>query len=210
MKIRPESWIIMWRKQCMDFDKTASDECLALCLKDGNRDAFNELMSRYKGRLHAFICRYVADREEAYDLLQESFINIYQKIHLYDPKRKFSTWAFQVALNKCRDWGRKRALAQALPFSSLKKTGDGLNFLENIADPGADPEHIYAGRKALEVVANAVANLPEKLKAPLIMCVLEDMSQEECAGILSVSQKTVETRIYRARKKLTEITSLLS
>jgi RNA polymerase sigma-70 factor (ECF subfamily) len=82
-----------------------------------------------------------------------------------------------------------------------------VDFLENIADQGADPEHLLADKKELEALARAVSKLPEKLKVPLIMCVLEDMSQEECAGILGVSQKTVETRIYRARKRLLESSS---
>ncbi|MCF6196259.1 MAG: RNA polymerase sigma factor [Emcibacter sp.] len=188
----------------MSIDPQASDEKLARWLQQGAHGAFDEIMSRYKGRLYAFICRYVADREEAYDLVQESFINIYQKIHLYDANRKFSTWAFQVALNKCRDWGRKKTLAKMVPFSSMGSAEEGFNFLDNIADQGADPEHALMGKTELESLAHLVAKLPEKLKVPLIMCVLEDMSQEECATILGVSQKTVETRIYRARKKLSE------
>lgn len=188
----------------MGFDNKASDESLAHRLKEGNHAAFDELMSRYKSRLYSFICRYIADRDEAYDLLQESFINIYQKIHLYDTNRRFSTWAFQIALNKCRDWGRKNAIRRVLPFSALSSTDDSLDFIGNIADQGADPEHILQGKRELEVLAKAVSKLPEKLKSPLIMCVLEDMSQEECAVILGVSQKTIETRIYRARKKLQE------
>lgn len=189
---------------CMPIDQGASDEKLALWLKEGRNEAFNELMSRYKSRLYAFICRYVADREDAYDLLQESFINIYQKIDLFDTNRRFSTWAFQIALNKCRDRGRKNALQRMISFSAFNQTDETINFLENIADQGADPEHILIGKKELEALARAVSTLPDKLKVPLIMCVLEDMSQEECAGILGVSQKTVETRIYRARKKLSE------
>jgi len=110
MKSKPRFLMIMWRKQCMDFDRKASDESLALWLKEGNHDAFTELMSRYKGRLYGFICRYIADRDEAYDLLQESFISIYQKIHLYDTDRRFSTWAFQIALNKCRGLGKKECV----------------------------------------------------------------------------------------------------
>ncbi|VAW00517.1 hypothetical protein MNBD_ALPHA01-847 [hydrothermal vent metagenome] len=194
----------------MDFDDKASDETLAVLIKDGAHNAFDEIMSRYKARLYAFICRYVADRDEAYDLLQESFINIYQKIHLYDPDRKFSTWAFQVALNKCRDWGRKNAIRRMLPFSALGRADEDMDFLANIADQGADPEHALIGKSELEILARAVAKLPEKLKTPLIMCVLEDMPQDECAAILGITRKTVETRIYRARKKLTELTSLTS
>lgn len=187
----------------MDFDRADSDENLARWLKKGHHGAFDELMARYKGRLHAFICRYIADREEAYDLLQECFISIYRKIELYDPDRRFSTWAFQIALNKCRDWGRKNSLRRLLPFSALDKTGDENGyFLENIADPGASPEDILSDRRELEQLALAIRELPDKLKSPLIMCVLDGMSQDDCAAILDVSRKTVETRIYRARQKL--------
>ena len=191
----------------MDFDKTASDESLALWLKEGRKDAFTELMSRYKGRLHGFICRYIADRDEAYDLLQETFISIYQRIHLYDTNRRFSTWAFQIALNKCRDWGRKNAVMRLIPFSVFSPTDDTRGFLDNLPDPVADPEHVLMGKMELTVLAQAVAKLPEKLKSPLIMCALQDMSHEECGSILGVSPKTVETRIYRARKKLSGTTS---
>lgn len=190
----------------MAFDNTASDEELARQLYKGNQRAFDELMIRYKARLYSFICRYVADQDEAYDLLQESFINIYQKIHLYDQNRKFSTWAFQIALNKCRDWGRKKAIARVLPFSSFNKTEDNIDFFENTSSNEANPEQILIAKRELENIARAVKNLPDKLKTPLIMCVLEGMSQEECARILDVSSKTVETRIYRARKKLGETT----
>jgi len=199
--------MIMLRMRCMSIDQTASDEKLARLLQEGSHGAFDDIMSRYKGRLYGFICRYVADGDEAYDLLQESFITIYQKIHLYDPDRKFSTWAFQVALNKCRDWGRKKSLTRILPFSALDKADGQMDFIENIVDDRGTPEHILMGRHDLDVLAKAVADLPEKLKTPLIMCVLEDMSQEECAVILGVSQKTVETRIYRARKKLADVTA---
>jgi len=152
------------------------------------------------------LCRYIADREEAYDLLQECFISIYRKIELYDPDRRFSTWAFQIALNKCRDWGRKNSLRRPLPFSALDKTGDDNGyFLENIADPGASPEDILSDRRELEQLAGAIRDLPDKLKSPLIMCVLDGMSQDDCAAILGVSRKTVETRIYRARRKLSDL-----
>ncbi len=190
----------------MAFDSDASDEKLANLLTKGNQQAFDLLMLRYKARLYSFICRYVADQDEAYDLLQESFINIYQKIHLFDQNRKFSTWAFQIALNKCRDWGRKRAVLRVLPFSSFNRADNSFDFFENTSGDEADPEKILIGKVELENIAKAVERLPDKLKTPLIMCVLEDMSHDECANILDVTSKTVETRIYRARKKLIEIT----
>ena len=186
----------------MPFDKTASDEMLARWLNEGNQKAFDELMLRYKARIYSFICRYVADQDEAYDLLQETFINIYQKIHLYDQKRKFSTWAFQIALNKCRDRSRKKSVTRIIPFSSFGKTEENRDFFENTRSGEVNAEQILIGKSELKIVVKAVKNLPDKLKTPLIMCALEDMSHEECARILGVSSKTVETRIYRARKKL--------
>ncbi|WP_168190352.1 RNA polymerase sigma factor [Luteithermobacter gelatinilyticus] len=183
-------------------NKDLDDETLAREMRAGSHGAFEEIMRRYKARLYAFICRYVTDREEAYDLLQETFVSIYEKIHLYDPSRRFSTWAFQIALNKCRDWGRKNTLRRFISFTAYTDTDEAHDFLENVSFKGAGPDKILDDKMELQKLARSVARLPDKLKTPFILCVLQDMPQEECAQILGVTTKTVETRIYRARKKL--------
>lgn len=186
----------------MALTSTASDKELARQLRKGNHEAFDEIMFRYKEQLYSFICRYVVDRDEAYDLLQETFLNVFQKIHLYDYDKKFSTWLFQIALNKCRDWGRKQKLRRVISFMSHDDSNQNTDFIGDIDDHAVNPEQTYIIKSELETVAKAIGMLPHKLKTPLIMCSLNGMSYEECAVILSVSTKTVEMRIYRARKRL--------
>lgn len=186
----------------MALTSTASDKELARQLREGNHKAFDEIMIRYKERLYSFICRYVVDRDEAYDLLQETFLNVFHKIHLYDDDKTFSTWLFQIALNKCRDWGRKKKLRKITSFLSPDDSNQNTDFIGDIDDHTANPEQAYAIKSELEDVAKAIGELPHKLKTPLIMCSLNGMSYDECAAILSVTTKTVEMRIYRARKKL--------
>ena len=76
----------------------------------GDRQAFSRLMAATSGDLHRFVRRYVGDADEAHDLLQEAYVSAWLAIRRYDPTRPFATWLRSIAVNKCRDWGRKRAV----------------------------------------------------------------------------------------------------
>ena len=177
--------------------KECTDQELIEKLKSGENPALNELMARYKHRLFAFIRRYVGDEDLAYDLVQETFTKLYFSVATYKPEYKFSTWLFQIALNLCRDHGRKKKLVQ---FFSIDDEDSGFNF----ADAAPDPEAIAQSNQAVRHINQSVESLPHKLKTALILFALEDRTQDECAELLGVTAKTVETRVYRARKLLEE------
>ena len=84
-----------------------SDADLMAEVADGDHASFTELMARYKTPLFRFILRYVGARSEAEDLLQDVFISVFSKAASYDPAWKPTTWIYRIALNKCRDYGRK-------------------------------------------------------------------------------------------------------
>jgi RNA polymerase sigma-70 factor (ECF subfamily) len=100
-------------------------------------------------------------------------------------------------LNLCRDYGRKKKLAQ---FFSIDDEESGFNF----ADSSPDPEAIAQSSQAVRQINQAIDTLPHKLKTALILFALDDDSQEECAQMLGVTAKTIETRVHRARKLLEE------
>jgi RNA polymerase sigma factor CnrH len=177
--------------------KECSDQELIVRLTRGENPALNEIMARYKHRLFAFIRRYVGDEDIAYDLLQETFTKLYFSASSYKPEYKFSTWLFQIALNLCRDHGRKKKLVQ---FFSLDDEASGFEF----ADTAPNPEAIAASSQGVKHIQGAIESLPHKLKTALILFALDDRTQEECAELLGVTVKTVETRVYRARKLLEE------
>ena len=164
----------------------------------GDRVAFSALMSATMGDLYRFIRRYVGDADEAHDLLQETYASAWLAIRRYDPARPFTAWLRVIAVNKCRDWGRKRTVRRFI------RGAMGLDAPEAMAvgmdEPG--PEAGLDDRRRMAELDRALADLPDKLKAPLLLASLEGRSHAEIAEMLGITPKAVETRIARARQKL--------
>jgi RNA polymerase sigma-70 factor (ECF subfamily) len=184
---------------------TTEDKTLVRLVSEGREDALNVLMGRYKHKLFAFISRYVKDEDAAYDILQETFIRLHFKAETYSPAYTFSTWLYQIAINLCRDWGRKQKVRQFLSLDTGIGNEDGnATYHDIIADPGNNIEDLADTRQQLKIIAQEIQKLPHKLKTALILFAVEGNSQEVCAELLNVTAKTVETRVYRARKILAE------
>jgi len=181
------------------FDPASDEEDKALVKRAvaGDDPAFTKIMRKYKSPLYRFAYRHMGDADDAEDIVQDSFIAIHRNLARFNPKYKFSTWAFQIAMNKCRDLGRKRKtrafMQRMTPLMETKITN--IEAEENLED-------IIDTKRKLANVSAAITKLPENLKAPLIMCVIENMSQIEAAEILKITPKAIETRIYRARHQL--------
>lgn len=171
-----------------------SDAVLAARAIKGDRAAFNQIVRRHQEPLYRFIRRYVGDADEAYDLLQETFVSAWQALGRYDPARPAETWLRRIALNKCRDWGRRRVVRR---FFYGARALD-----ETTAAPEASAND--ANEAALTRLDRAIAALPGQLKAPLLITAFEGLSQAEAGAALGISAKAVETRVYRARKLLAE------
>lgn len=176
------------------------DHALVQRLRSGDDFALNEIMQRYKDRIYRLAWRYVANEDAALDVTQETFTKLYFKIDKYDPAYKFSTWLFQIAVNLCRDHLRKnRNHARNVSLDALNETGAG--------DWQWSDENIEASflsRQQLTLLRREIDLLPDTLKEAFILFAVEERTQAECAEILNVSAKTVETRVYRARKILSE------
>ncbi len=182
---------------------TLSDGVLMSYIAQGSEPALCVLMQRYKHKLYAFISRYVKDADTAYDILQEVFIRVHFKADSYNPDYAFSTWLYHIAINMCRDMARKEKIRQIFSLDS-KEDNEGAGYYDTIPDSGAVTEDIVELRRNLSVLDKAIQRLPHKLKTALILFAVEEYSQEKCAELLGVTAKTVETRVYRARKILAE------
>ena len=170
-----------------------SDGALARRAVAGERAAFNVLVRRYQEPLYRFIRRYVGDADEAYDLLQETMISAWQALGRYDPERPVLIWLRRIALNKCRDWGRRRAVRQFFFRATPLET----------AGVAVADEHDHQTDNLVRL-DGAIAALPVQLKEPLLLTAFEGMSQQEAADALGLTVKAIETRVYRARKLLAE------
>ncbi|PCD03481.1 RNA polymerase subunit sigma-24 [Sphingomonas spermidinifaciens] len=177
-----------------------SDGDLARRSAVGDDDAFAEVMRRHRRRVYRLILANVADPDEALDLVQETFVSAYGALRRFDPERPMSAWLARIALNKARDWARRRAVRRMLGLSI--PVGE---IAELHADDRPLPDAEAIDRTELARLSRAVAQLPASQREPLVLCVVEGLSQAEAAELLAISEKAVETRIRRARARLAQM-----
>jgi len=176
-----------------------SEEELATLSIAGREAAFAEIMRRHRQSIFRMVRANVGDADEALDLMQETFVAAHQAMPRYDGSRSMRAWLSTIAINKCRDWGRKRTVRRFLSFA----TAIGPE-AEAVADHQVSADDIASDRQELDHVTKAIADLPTALRESLVLRTIEGLSQAETAAILSISEKAVETRLYRARAKLLE------
>ena len=183
----------------LDLDSLTDGELAALTLA-GRAQAFATIMQRHRGPIHRLIRGHVGDADEALDVTQETFLAAYSALRRYDATQPMRPWLARIALNKCRDWGRRRAVRRFFTFAvPLDETR------ANLPDAAVAADTSLSDRQQLDAVWKAVATLPAPLKEPLILHTIDGLSQAETAMVLGISVKAVETRIARARARLLAI-----
>lgn len=174
---------------------TVSDEGLAASAKAGDRAAFEKLVRRHNNAVYGICRRYLGDADDAYDVLQNAFAAAWMGLSRYDPSRAFRPWLRTIAMNKCRDFGRRRAVRRLL-LSALKREP-----VEENAPSDFNADADDAGRR-LDRLDREIALLPSSYKEVLILTALNGLSHQEAADDLRISAKAVEMRVYRAKQQL--------
>lgn len=177
-----------------------SDAALVARLAAGENLALDILMKRYQEPVYFFVLRYIHEEDLAYDLVQETFFRVYTRAASYKSEHRFTTWLYQIALNLCRDHGRKQTIRRFFSLSENEEQGKALP--QTVHD--ARIEEQFDTDHDIRELHRQIAKLPHKLKTALILYTLEENSQAVCSDILGISPKAVETRVYRARKILEE------
>ncbi|MBK9252669.1 MAG: RNA polymerase sigma factor [Proteobacteria bacterium] len=177
-----------------------SDNELARRAAKGDDEAFAALVRRHKEGLYRLLRRYTGNPEDAYEATHEAFIAAWRALDRYDPALPFIPWLRTIAINKVRDLGRRALVRRVLFGTRSTEEGEALA----VADQAITPEQSFAATQTRDRLDRAIASLPAKLKQPLLLTAFEDFSQDEAAKALGISTKAVETRVYRARKLLSE------
>lgn len=175
------------------------DRALVASALSGDEAGYAGLMRRHRDAVYRLARGHVGDADEALDVTQDTFVAAFAALARYDPARPFRFWIARIALNKCRDWARRRAVRRF--FTAARPIDEALD----VRDDGATPEDTLGTARELARINGAVAALPETLKNPLLLCAIEGMSQSEAAQLLGITPKAIETRLYRARAKLDEM-----
>ncbi len=179
-------------------DLTEEDDILVAQAKKGDRRAFGLLMQRYAPRLVNIASRTLNRSDEAQDAVQEAMASAWLKLDQFDVDRPLMPWLARITLNKCRDHLRKRKLRRFFEFDGAEDTR-----IET-ADRAPDQSVQLESQQLLAFMKEKIADLPYRLREPFILATFDELAQAEIASLLKISEKAVETRIYRARNKLRE------
>jgi len=173
------------------------EELIELIIK-GEANLYAELVSRYQNKVFSTAYNYTRDYEEAKDLTQEIFIKVYNNLGNFQNKAQFSTYLFRIAVNRCIDWTRKKR-AKTISILSCQDEDD-VDVYDFIADCGSNPEEILLRQENADIIRAEINKLPEIYRTVMIMYYFQDFSPQEIADILKVPRKTIDTRLFRARK----------
>jgi len=166
----------------------------------GNKGLYEELVREYQKKVFYTVYRMVNSQEDALDLTQETFLQAYKQLGQFNRQAGFYTWLYRIATNKTLDFLRKQksivAKQERLMFEC--ETTQGLALGSN------NPEEIYLKKEGAKTVQEAINSLPDKYRITLVLHHYDQCSYRQIAEILQLPEKTVATRIYRARLLLKE------
>ena len=179
----------------LDLASCADGELAALALA-GRQAAYSALMARHRDAVYRLVRGHTGDADAALDITQQAFVAGFGALARYDGDRPFRLWIARIALNKARDWARRRAVRHFFTFARP------IDEAYAVADEGVAADRQIDDRIALDRTLRAIARLPDTLKTVLILRGIEGLSQSEAAAVLGIGEKAVETRLYRARRRL--------
>jgi len=179
--------------------ESESDEELILSVQEGNNEAFDILVNRYKNRLNAYLYRLLGDRDESEEIAQEAFVRAYINADKYRTIAKFSTWLYTIATNLVRN--RMRSIKRRPKIWSLwnESFGDEGRWMD-IEDKSQDAEQMADREKLQELIQEAIEKIPPKYRPAFVLREIEHLSYEEIAAAMGVKLGTVRSRINRGRK----------
>ena len=175
-----------------------TDEKLIARFQDGDINAYNELVHRYKDRLLNFVFRYFNNREQAEDVVQDTMIKLYTHASYYKNIAKFSTWIYTIAKNNALTELRKNKRKQTVSLW----TNEGKPIDIEMKDESLE-QTVY-NKMAVEELNKYLDEIPENFRIAVVLRDFQELSYEEIGKILEIPIGTIKSRINRGRIQLSE------
>jgi RNA polymerase sigma-70 factor (ECF subfamily) len=169
-----------------------ADDELIRSFRDGNDIAFVTLYNRYKYAIYNFCLKMLADSDTAKDTTQCIFIKVYEKHDQLDQPGRFRQWLFAIARNECISHLRKNKVFTPLP--------------DDMADANPDSGYSAVDKDGeIALVNDAINRLDPDLREVIVLREYQNLSYREIGEIVGISEKTVKSRLFRARQLMYEI-----
>jgi RNA polymerase sigma-70 factor (ECF subfamily) len=173
--------------------KDNSDETLIAKIASGNRLAMQVLFARHHARIYRFVLRLLGSEAVAEDITSEVFLGVWRQAHRFEARSAVTTWLLAIARYKALAELRRRPEARSDPGAV------------DASDPADDPEATFAVKHRGEILRNCLTRLSPRHREIIDLVYYHEKSVQEAADILGVPGNTVKTRMFHARKKLSEL-----
>jgi RNA polymerase sigma-70 factor, ECF subfamily len=183
------------------FRDSATEDTLVAAAKNGNEQAFEILVRRHEQRILAVAQRYTRAQEDAKDVVQQTFQNVFIHLHSFKWKSSFSTWLTRIAINEALMLLRRRRALHEVPVDDSSDREGYACHLE-MPDSSSDPEASFARRERVQILTGTLGNLRPGLRRAVELRELGELSTSETARCMGLSVAAVKARLFHARRKL--------
>jgi RNA polymerase sigma-70 factor (ECF subfamily) len=177
-------------------EQAAQAAALVAEAQGGSKDAFNELVRRYRPRIIALALHLTGNMSEAEDIAQEVFFKAYRKLDSFEGRSEFFTWVYRMAVNRSLNARRDRSRRRETTMDDPR-----VDTAVDI-DAGGDPARAAELRQIYKRLVRALDSLAPEMRTSVVLVVLQGLSQAEAAVVQSCSPGTVAWRIHEARQRL--------
>jgi RNA polymerase sigma-70 factor (ECF subfamily) len=181
------------------FSHSDYDESLVRLAQRGEREAFDVLVTKYRGRVMRSVSGFIYNGADAEDAVQEIFIRAYRGLHTFRGDSSFYTWLYRIALNVAKTQRYLNSM-RASKFPLFGGSADCVNEASHRFIEITTPESILAATQAEKAVESAINALPSNFRATLILREIDGLDYHDIAKVMGCSVGTIRSRIFRSRE----------
>lgn len=175
------------------------DRIITRC-RQGDTAAFDTLVNHYQQRIYDLACSLLRDETAAHDVVQDTFLKVYRRLHTFQGQASFETWLIAIAVNCGRDHLRRRKVRQALSLNNLTP-----GWLRRLAGREEGPEAQFERRQQRQTIWSLVDRLDDRLRLTLILRYRYGLSCDEVGQALGIATTTVYDRLSEGRRQLRQM-----
>lgn len=173
-------------------------------LRAGKQSAFSQLLDDYQQKVFGTCISFIPNKEDAEDVAQEVFLEVFKSIHKFKGDSKLSTWIYKIATNKCLEFIRKKNTKKRFAFMQTIMGNeiplDKTSYFTEVNHPGV----LLENKEKSAIIFKAINTLPESQRVIFTLAKVDDKSYQEIVEITGKSLSSVESLMFRAKKGLQE------
>ena len=182
-------------------DRTGRDKALVVAAKNGDGQAFEILVRRYRSKMLRVALRFTRNEADAEDIVQQSFQKAFVHLQQFEGHSTFSTWLTRIAINQALMWLRRKISTVEIPLEQ-SNVENGATLSLDFPDSRVNPEDSCAQQEQKEILSAALNKLTPGMRKAIQLREIDELSTKEAARVMGISTMAVKARVFHGRKKI--------